>query len=76
MNAEHIQRIDRARHLLPEPGPQVVGELLQELRAYDKHLRVCMGWTQRASELEVSSGMQEAQLDDLASAREFLLKNA
>lgn len=38
----------------------------------DKHLRKCMGWTLRASELEVSSGMQEAQLEDLGAAESFL----
>jgi hypothetical protein len=38
----------------------------------DKHLRKCMGWTLRASELEVSSGMQQAQLEDLGAAESFL----
>ncbi len=75
MNAEQINRIEHARHLLPEPGPQVVGELLEQIRQYDKHLRVCMGWTQRASELEVSSGMQQAQVADLSAAQTFLLQD-
>lgn len=46
--------------------------LASQLRGYDKHLRRCMGWTMRAYELEVSSGMQEAQLDDLKEAESFL----
>jgi len=64
--------IDKCRHLLPEPAPEVVGKLVEQLRGYDTHLRVCMGWTMRASELEVSSGMQEAQLADLKAAESFL----
>ncbi len=36
MNAEQINRIEHARHLLPEPGSQVVGELLEQIRHYDK----------------------------------------
>jgi hypothetical protein len=72
MNTEELNKIDKCRHLLPEPAPEVVGKLVEQLRGYDKHLRVCMGWTMRASELEVSSGMQEAQLADLKAAESFL----
>lgn len=72
MTTEEINKIDKCRHLLPEPAPEVVGKLVEQLRGYDKHLRVCMGWTMRASELEVSSGMQEAQLADLKAAESFL----
>lgn len=72
MTTEELNKIDKCRHLLPEPAPEVVGKLVEQLRGYDKHLRVCMGWTMRASELEVSSGMQEAQLADLKAAESFL----
>lgn len=72
MTPEELNKIDKCRHLLPEPAPEVVGKLVEQLRGYDKHLRVCMGWTMRASELEVSSGMQEAQKADWKSARDFL----
>lgn len=72
MTTEELNKIDKCRHLLPEPAPEVVGQLVEQLRGYDKHLRVCMGWTMRASELEVSSGMQEAQLADLKAAESFL----
>jgi hypothetical protein len=72
MTTEELNKIDKFRHSLPEPAPEVVGELVEQLRGYDKHLRVCMGWTMRASELEVSSGMQEAQLADLKAAESFL----
>jgi hypothetical protein len=51
-------------------------KLVEQLRGYDKHLRVCMGWTMRASELEVSGGMQEAQLADLKAAESFLANAA
>jgi uncharacterized coiled-coil DUF342 family protein len=33
MNTNEIDKIDRCRHLLPEPAPQVVGQLLEEIRA-------------------------------------------
>ena len=72
MTVEKLNQYDKCRHLLPEPGPEVVGELVQKLREYDKHLRRLMGWTMRASELEVSSGMQEAQIHDLECAEIFL----
>lgn len=72
MTTEELNKIDTSRHLLPEPAPEVVGQLIEQLRGYDKHLRVCMGWTQRASELEVSSGMRNAQLSDLKKAESFL----
>jgi hypothetical protein len=72
MKIEELNRMDYCRHLLPEPAPEVVGKLIEQLRGYDKHLRVCMGWTMRASELEVSYGMQEAQLADLKAAKDFL----
>jgi hypothetical protein len=72
MTIEKLNKIDKCRHLLPEPAPEVVGKLIEQLRGYDKHLRVCMGWTMRASELEVSSGMRESQLNDLKAAEIFL----
>jgi hypothetical protein len=72
MTLEHLDKMDQCRHLLPDPAPEVVGELIEQLRGYDKHLRICMGWTMRASELEVSFGMQEAQLADLKAAESFL----
>ena len=72
MNTEELNKIDKCRYLLPDPGPEVVGELVQKLREYDKHLRRLMGWTMRATELEVSSGMQEAQIHDLECAEVFL----
>lgn len=37
MTTEELNKIDVCRHLLPEPGPEVVGELVEELRkAQDK----------------------------------------
>jgi hypothetical protein len=33
MNTNEIDKIDRCRNLLPEPAPQVVGQLLEEIRA-------------------------------------------
>jgi len=32
MNNEKLNKMDVARHLLPEPAPEVVGELIAELR--------------------------------------------
>lgn len=72
MTTEELNRIDKCRHLLPAPAPEVVGKLVEQLRGYDKHLRRCMGWTMRASELEVSSGMHDAQKFDLNAAESFL----
>ena len=70
MTTEELNKIDKCRHLLPDP--EVVGKLVDQLRGYDKHLRKCMGWTLRAAELEVLSGMQEAQKEDLKNAEDFL----
>ena len=75
MTTEEINKIDKCRHLLPDPGPEVVGQLVEQLRGYDSHLRKCMGWTMRASELEVSGGMQETQLSDLKAAEVFLTQS-
>ena len=36
MNLEKLNKMDNCRHLLPEPGPEVVGELITELRRYVK----------------------------------------
>jgi hypothetical protein len=38
MNNERLDRMDKARHFLPEPGPLVVGELIEELRKAQNHL--------------------------------------
>lgn len=35
--------MDKARHLLPEPGPIVVGELIEELRKAQSHLETAWG---------------------------------
>jgi hypothetical protein len=48
---------EEERHLA-----EFAAKIEARLAETDKHLRVCMGWTVRASELEVSSGMQEASL--------------
>ena len=58
---------EEERHLA-----EFAAKIEARLAETDKHLRVCMGWTIRASELEVSSGMQEAQLADLKGAESFL----
>lgn len=34
MTLEHLDKIDKFRFLLPEPAPQVVGELVKDLRRY------------------------------------------
>jgi hypothetical protein len=34
MTHEHLNKIDTCRHLLAEPAPEVVGELVAELRRY------------------------------------------
>jgi hypothetical protein len=36
-------QMDVARHLLPEPGPEVVGELIAELRKAQDHLEIAWG---------------------------------
>lgn len=33
MTIDHLNKMDTARHLLPEPAPAVVGELISEVRA-------------------------------------------
>jgi hypothetical protein len=43
MNAEKLNKMDAARHLLPEPGPEVVGELIAELRKAQDHLETAWG---------------------------------
>jgi hypothetical protein len=58
---------EEERHLA-----EFAAKIEARLAEADKHLRVCMGWIIRASELEVSSGMQEAQLADLKAAESFL----
>lgn len=34
MTLEHLDKMDRCRHLLPDPAPEVVGELVNDLRRY------------------------------------------
>lgn len=34
MNKDRLEKMDKARHLLPEPGNEVVGELITELRKF------------------------------------------
>ena len=33
MNTTELNKIDRYRHLLPDPAPQVVGQLIEEVRS-------------------------------------------
>lgn len=32
MTLEHLEKINNCRHLLPEPAPAVVGELIEEIK--------------------------------------------
>lgn len=41
MNIEKLNKMDACRHLLPEPGSGVVGELIAELRKYREVLGEC-----------------------------------
>jgi hypothetical protein len=34
MTLEHLNKIDRCRHLLPDPAPEILGELVNDLRRY------------------------------------------
>ena len=34
MTHEHLDKIDKCRHLLPAPAPEVVRELVNDLRRY------------------------------------------
>lgn len=34
MTHEHLDKIDKCRHLLPDPDPEVVRELVNDLRRY------------------------------------------
>jgi len=43
MNREKLNKIDATKQLLPDPGPEVVGELIAELRVAQEHLE--MAWT-------------------------------
>lgn len=43
MDAERLNKMDQASHLLPEPGSQVVGEMLEELRKMRSHLETAWG---------------------------------
>lgn len=43
MNAERLNAMYQARHLLPEPGPEVVMELIAELRKAQDHLETAWG---------------------------------
>jgi hypothetical protein len=36
MTLEHLDKMDQCRHLLPDPAPEVVGELINDLRRYVK----------------------------------------
>ena len=36
MTNEELNKIDKCRHLLPDPAPEVVGDLVTELRRYVK----------------------------------------
>lgn len=36
MTNEELNKIDKCRHLLPAPAPEVVGDLVTELRRYVK----------------------------------------
>ena len=38
MNKELLDKMNVARHLLPEPGPEVIGELIQEVQKLRKAL--------------------------------------
>jgi hypothetical protein len=40
MNNERLNKMDMARRLLPEPGPEFVGELIAELR--DAYTALCI----------------------------------
>jgi hypothetical protein len=41
MNIEKLNKMDACRHLLPEPGAEVVGELITELRKHRELLQEC-----------------------------------
>jgi hypothetical protein len=43
MNIEKLNKMDACRHLLPEPGGEVVGELITELRKAQDHLELAWG---------------------------------
>jgi len=43
MNIEKLNKMDSCRHLLPEPGAEVVGELIAELRKAQDHLELAWG---------------------------------
>jgi hypothetical protein len=36
MTLEHLDKMDQCRNLLPDPAPEVVGELINDLRRYVK----------------------------------------
>jgi hypothetical protein len=39
MNTTELNKIDRYRHLLPDPAPQVVGQLIEEVRSMREAIR-------------------------------------
>jgi hypothetical protein len=43
MNLEKLNKMDACRHLLPEPGAEVVSELIAELRKTQDHLELAWG---------------------------------
>jgi hypothetical protein len=50
MNTTELDKIDRYRHLLPDPAPQVVGQLIEEVRAMREAIREAHGALFRLSE--------------------------
>ena len=38
MTREKLDKMDQCRHLLPKPGPEVVGELIVELRKAENRM--------------------------------------
>jgi hypothetical protein len=82
MNLDEIETPETdAKYYEFNPAPQgvMVNELHDLCRNLERRLRLantalekCIGWTERAIDLEVSGSMVELQKSDLASAREAL----
>ena len=42
MTTEELNKIDKCRHLLPEPAPEVVGKLIEQMREIERKLNAAM----------------------------------
>jgi hypothetical protein len=73
MNTTELDKIDRYRHLLPDPAPQVVGQLIEEVRSMREAIREAHAALSQLDHARIfccdSMDIDNYTTDDCATAR-------